>query len=176
MFYTFPSGRPCYWIKCGLLTPFVFCYKPFVSKISETHFELISAAVWLPALDCVWLPALHCDYSYHCPPSGTKFLCSEVIAPIKSEVDDICLYIINFEDLTAPSAPAEEGVEANHKLSKCEWRLESWTWKCLLTFRHRASSVQDRRFATLQRTLFIYLMNKYISLSDICLIVHHWYK
>ena len=25
----------------------------------------------------------------------------------------------------------------------------------------------DRRFATLQRTLFIYLINKYISLSDI---------
>ena len=39
-----------------------------------------------------------------------------------------------------------------------------------LTFRHRASS---RHFATLQRTLFIYLINKYISLSDICLTVHH---
>ncbi|KDR07360.1 Potassium voltage-gated channel subfamily H member 6, partial [Zootermopsis nevadensis] len=49
---------------------------------------------------------------------GTKFLCSEVIAPIKSEVDDICLYIINFEDLTAPPAPAEEGVADNNKLSK----------------------------------------------------------
>ena len=35
---------------------------------------------------------------------------------------------------------------------------------------------RDRRFATLQRTLFIYLINKYISLSDICLTVHHWYK
>lgn len=67
--------------------------------------------VFLPLRDCF----------YHCPPSGTKFLCSEVIAPIKSEVDDICLYIINFEDLTAPSVPAEEEeVEANHKLSKCE--------------------------------------------------------
>ena len=42
-----------------------------------------------------------------------------------------------------------------------------------LTFRHRASSTQGRRFATLQRTLFIYLINKYISLSDICLTVHH---
>jgi hypothetical protein len=42
-----------------------------------------------------------------------------------------------------------------------------------LTFRHRASSVQDRRFTTLQRTLFIYLINKHISLSDICLTVHH---
>ena len=42
-----------------------------------------------------------------------------------------------------------------------------------LTFRHRASCIQDRRFTTLQRTLFIYLINKYISLSDICLTVHH---
>ncbi|KAG7210815.1 hypothetical protein KM043_012302 [Ampulex compressa] len=38
---------------------------------------------------------------------GTKFLCSEVIALIRSEVDDICLQIINFEDLSAqpPSQP-----------------------------------------------------------------------
>ena len=42
-----------------------------------------------------------------------------------------------------------------------------------LTFRHRASYIEGRRFATLQRTLFIYLINKYISLSDICLTVHH---
>ena len=42
-----------------------------------------------------------------------------------------------------------------------------------LTFRHRASSIQDRCFATVQRTLFIYLINKYISLSDICLTLHH---
>jgi hypothetical protein len=45
-----------------------------------------------------------------------------------------------------------------------------------LTFRHRASSIWDRRFATPQRTLFVYLINKYISLSDICLTVHHWYN
>ncbi|CAD6217364.1 GSCOCG00004807001-RA-CDS, partial [Cotesia congregata] len=37
--------------------------------------------------------------------SGTKFLCSEVIAPIRSEVDDICLQIINFEDLSAQPPP-----------------------------------------------------------------------
>ena len=42
-----------------------------------------------------------------------------------------------------------------------------------LTYRHRASSIEDRRFATLQRTLSMYLINKYISLSDICLNVHH---
>ncbi|XP_076390679.1 potassium voltage-gated channel seizure isoform X7 [Megachile rotundata] len=36
---------------------------------------------------------------------GTKFLCSEVIALIRSEVDDICLQIINFEDLSAQPPP-----------------------------------------------------------------------
>ncbi|XP_049543348.1 potassium voltage-gated channel subfamily H member 6 isoform X1 [Anopheles darlingi] len=46
---------------------------------------------------------------------GTKFLCSEVIAPIRSEVDDISLFIINFEDLSNPSNP--EPIE-QVKLSK----------------------------------------------------------
>ncbi|KAG8278990.1 hypothetical protein J6590_008008 [Homalodisca vitripennis] len=49
--------------------------------------------------------------------SGTKFLCSEVIAPVKSEVDDICLYIINFEDLTNPQPYVDEPA-SNHRLSK----------------------------------------------------------
>jgi len=34
--------------------------------------------------------------------------------------------------------------------------------KFYLTFRHHASYIQDRRTATLQSTLFIYLVNKYI--------------
>ena len=54
-------------------------------------------------------------------------------------------------------------------------RYKVFHWFCL-TFRHSASSIWDRSFAALQRTLFIYLINKYISLSDICLTVHHWYK
>jgi len=41
-----------------------------------------------------------------------------------------------------------------------------------LTFSDRASCIWDRRFATLQRTIFVYLINKYISLSDIFLTVH----
>ena len=41
-----------------------------------------------------------------------------------------------------------------------------------LTFRHRASCIWDGHFTTLQRTLFIYLINKYISVYDICLTVH----
>ena len=54
-------------------------------------------------------------------------------------------------------------------------RKEEWK-KEILTFRHRAHSIYYRRFADLQRTLFIYLINKYISLSDICLTLQHWYK
>jgi len=50
--------------------------------------------------------------------SGSKFLCSEVIAPVKSEVDDICLYIINFEDLTSPPSPVEQPDPAS-RLSNC---------------------------------------------------------
>ncbi|XP_049953740.1 potassium voltage-gated channel subfamily H member 2-like isoform X1 [Schistocerca serialis cubense] len=58
---------------------------------------------------------------------GTKFLCSQVIAPIKSEVDDICLYIINFEDLTAPPAAEEDVVlAANTKLSKLDRARQSF--------------------------------------------------
>ena len=57
------------------------------------------------------------------------------------------------------------------------WRMFIETWPhSELTFRHRGPLYRDRRLATLQRTLFIYLINKYISLSDICLMVHHWYK
>jgi len=48
---------------------------------------------------------------------GAKFLCSEVIAPIRSDVDDISLFIINFEDLSNPT-PVEEVEEP--KLSKCK--------------------------------------------------------
>ena len=78
----------------------------------------------------------------------------------------------------------EGGLDDNHTIFKCEGgggetlkrqRLNTnVAMECAnLTFRHRASSVQDRHFATLQRTVFIYLINKYISLSDICLTVHH---
>ena len=42
-----------------------------------------------------------------------------------------------------------------------------------LNFKHRGSCILGQAFHTLQRTLFIYLINKYISLSDICLTVHH---
>ncbi|XP_037044043.1 potassium voltage-gated channel subfamily H member 6 isoform X3 [Bradysia coprophila] len=58
--------------------------------------------------------------------NGQKFLCSEVIAPIRSEIDDISLFIINFEDLTNP-APAEPIVAA--RLSKFDRARASFRTK-----------------------------------------------
>ena len=46
--------------------------------------------------------------------------------------------------------------------------------KSLLTFRHRASCVLGQAFHySPENAFYIYLINKYISLSDICLTVHH---
>lgn len=54
--------------------------------------------------------------------SGSKFLCSEVIAPIKSEIDDISLIIINFEDLTTkPSVSLESSPVSKGRFSKCKY-------------------------------------------------------
>ncbi|KAK6635017.1 hypothetical protein RUM44_000266 [Polyplax serrata] len=39
---------------------------------------------------------------------SSRFLCSEVIAPVKSDVDDISLFIINFEDLSVTPSPVVE--------------------------------------------------------------------
>jgi hypothetical protein len=48
-------------------------------------------------------------------------------APIRSEVDDISLFIINFEDLSDPQTgeppnPSSDDVEPL-KLTKCKWLL-----------------------------------------------------
>ena len=57
------------------------------------------------------------------------------------------------------------------------WRMFIETWPhSELTFGTALPLYRDRRFTNLQRTLFIYLINKYISLADICMTVHHWYK
>ena len=54
---------------------------------------------------------------------------------------------------------------------------QSHTQRCCIVVFKTLGTVRpvyrDRRFATLQKTLFMYLINKYISLSDICLKVDH---
>ena len=67
----------------------------------------------------------------------------------------------------------ERLINKNAKYTWLQYGQEHFRFISVLTFRHRSFSMQDRRFATLQRTLFIYLINKYISLSDICFTVHH---
>lgn len=44
---------------------------------------------------------------------GSKFLCSQVVAPIRNEDGDICMFIVNFEDVTdAPYKADEEAAAA----------------------------------------------------------------
>ncbi|XP_070497645.1 voltage-gated inwardly rectifying potassium channel KCNH6 isoform X5 [Chironomus tepperi] len=51
--------------------------------------------------------------------NGEKFLCSEVIAPIRSEADDISLFIINFEDLSGdPPTETQPDEDEPLKLTK----------------------------------------------------------
>ncbi|VVC40673.1 Hypothetical protein CINCED_3A013021 [Cinara cedri] len=75
---------------------------------------------------------------------GSKFLCSEVIAPVKSEVDDICLYIINFEDLTSPPSPVEPPDPAS-RLSKFDRARQSFRQSLRMSsFRGRAARQSGR--------------------------------
>ncbi|XP_015602633.1 potassium voltage-gated channel subfamily H member 2 isoform X4 [Cephus cinctus] len=55
---------------------------------------------------------------------GTKFLCSEVIALIRSEVDDICLQIINFEDLSAQPSPQPAIQPSSHGNNRLVTRFD----------------------------------------------------
>jgi len=48
------------------------------------------------------------------------------------------------------------------KVSRKVYNYKVLLNRLCLTFRHHASYIQDRRTATPQSTLFIYLVNKYI--------------
>ncbi|KAI9555509.1 hypothetical protein GHT06_018024 [Daphnia sinensis] len=51
---------------------------------------------------------------------GTKFMCSQVIAPIKNEAGEVCMYILNFEDCDAlPDAPNSAEHSTTVRFSKC---------------------------------------------------------
>ncbi|XP_046673581.1 potassium voltage-gated channel subfamily H member 2 isoform X4 [Homalodisca vitripennis] len=78
---------------------------------------------------------------------GTKFLCSEVIAPVKSEVDDICLYIINFEDLTNPQPYVDEPA-SNHRLSKFDRARQSFRQSLRMPLRGRGLRFAQSRHLT----------------------------
>ena len=86
---------------------------------------------------------------------------------------DVESVVKNWSELPAEHKSERKEKKRKEKKKEKKKRKEKSMLILLLTFRHRASSIYDRHFATLQRTLFIYLINKYISLSDICLTVHH---
>ena len=87
----------------------------------------------------------------------------EIAPPSLSLRREVPCYTMFHFTATADIAPQT----AVNKHCRC---VSIWQYTALyLTFRHRASHIQDRRFVTNQRTLFIYLIKKYISLSDICL-------
>ncbi|OXA58490.1 Potassium voltage-gated channel subfamily H member 6 [Folsomia candida] len=54
--------------------------------------------------------------------TGSRFYCSNLIAPVRDENGDICLYLLNFENLssTTPEEGASPTEVANHLLSRCE--------------------------------------------------------
>jgi len=57
------------------------------------------------------------------------------------------------------------GVTSTSATLNCVYYLHApYTPLLRLTFRHHASSIEDRRSATLQRRFYIYFINKYTSL------------
>ncbi|EEC03992.1 hypothetical protein IscW_ISCW003231, partial [Ixodes scapularis] len=50
--------------------------------------------------------------------SGSKFLCSQVVAPIRNEDGDICMFIVNFEDVTDAPYKADEESSAREEPKK----------------------------------------------------------
>lgn len=62
-----------------------------------------------------FLPPFSCDFCV-----GSKFMCSQVIAPIKNEAGEVCMYILNFEDCDAlPDAPNSAEHSTTVRFSKC---------------------------------------------------------
>ena len=53
--------------------------------------------------------------------TGARFFCSQLVAPVRDENGDICLYVLNYEDLSATSQDEASPPEAaNHLMSRCK--------------------------------------------------------
>lgn len=53
-------------------------------------------------------------------------MCSQVIAPIKNEAGEVCMYILNFEDTDAgPEVPTSAEPSTTVRFSKCNAHLSS---------------------------------------------------
>lgn len=57
--------------------------------------------------------------------AGTKFICNQVIAPIKNESDEVCMYLLTFEDTesVAETSNSSETGAATGRFSKCNSTL-----------------------------------------------------
>jgi hypothetical protein len=110
--------------------------------------------------------------------SGTRTGFSQVprFYPVSIILPMLNTYLQLDVSLTSRASGRKLLISKSNVLSKSESTGDKCIFNLCLTFRHRASCMEDRHFATLQRTFFIYLTNKYISLSDIRLTVHHRYK
>ena len=79
--------------------------------------------------------------------TGTRFFCSQLIAPIRDEAGDICLYVLNFEDLTSTGVEESEigtagasELSSNHLKSRCK-------------FNRACKTKLNIKFANMQKTM-----------------------
>ena len=106
-------------------------------------------------------------YPPHAAHMKTKFPHPQYFVPLTLNFSHSCKTVVTITVLNA------ELLDLVAKGETKSSEMTGSTHTLNLTFRHRASCIQDSHFATPQRRLFICLINKYISLSDICLTVHH---
>ena len=79
--------------------------------------------------------------------SGTKFLCSVLVAPVKNENNDIVLFILNLEDITDAPLKSESQLTPinntsqvkNIKISKLA-KTSKYQWLVLYTAWQRCSN------------------------------------
>ncbi|XP_045027334.1 potassium voltage-gated channel subfamily H member 6 isoform X5 [Daphnia magna] len=70
---------------------------------------------------------------------GTKFMCSQVIAPIKNEAGEVCMYILNFEDCDAlPDAPNSAEHSTTVRFSKFDRARQSFRQSFRMTSMRRS--------------------------------------
>ncbi|CAG7716485.1 unnamed protein product [Allacma fusca] len=83
---------------------------------------------------------------FDCMGLRTRFFCSQLVAPIRDENGDICLYILNYEDLTATSQDEQSPQEApNHLMSRFDRAKQSVRQSLRRKGSTRNSSVRSKQ-------------------------------
>ena len=73
------------------------------NMVIPSTFNYLSIIVF--PFQCCLAECIFSEYSKICI-SGTKFLCSALVAPVKNEANEVILFILNLEDIT--DAPVKE--------------------------------------------------------------------